>query len=242
MDLPEVLVKVKENIYLEDSKLSEFLKKLLEFVILFLKQLKERAPPPPPIIVPEVTAPEPVVIPPPQSIINTEPMPRTENELPWIKIALQWLGLKEVPGAEDNPDILKWAKDLGGNVAKNYTHDSIPWCGLFMAITQKLGNNTVDNEPLWAKSWADYGTNLREPAYGCIMVFSRHGGGHVGYYVSEDDKYFHVLGGNQSDSVSVVKIDKSRLIACRWPPNADEFYRVGRVVKAFDGQVSTKEA
>ena len=45
----------------------------------------------------------------------------------WLLAALGWLGTKEQPGSGDNPVILKWAKDQGGSIGKNYTHDYIPW-------------------------------------------------------------------------------------------------------------------
>jgi len=50
---------------------------------------------------------------------------------------------------------------------------------------------------------------------GDILVFSRKGGGHVGFYVAEDATAYHVLGGNQSDSVSITRIAKSRLYSCQ---------------------------
>lgn len=43
--------------------------------------------------------------------------------------------------------------------------------------------------------------------------------GHVGFYVGEDAKGYYVLGGNQGDKVSVVRIAKDRLLpnGIRWP-------------------------
>lgn len=35
--------------------------------------------------------------------------------------------------------------------------------------------------------------------------------------VGEDLTHFHVLGGNQGDRVSTMRIEKSRLVACRAP-------------------------
>jgi hypothetical protein len=49
------------------------------------------------------------------------------------------------------------------------------------------------------------------------MVFERPGGGHVGFYVGEDAAAYHVLGGNQGDSVTIARIEKQRCIARRWP-------------------------
>ncbi len=45
---------------------------------------------------------------------------------------------------------------------------------------------------------------------------------HVGLYAGEDDTHYNVLGGNQSNSVSVARIEKSRLVAIRWPKTGGE--------------------
>ncbi|MFZ2996674.1 MAG: TIGR02594 family protein, partial [Sphingobium sp.] len=52
---------------------------------------------------------------------------------------------------------------------------------------------------------------------GAILVFDREGGGHVAFYVGEDASHYHVLGGNQGDCVSIMRLAKSRCIARRWP-------------------------
>jgi len=43
--------------------------------------------------------------------------------------------------------------------------------------------------------------------------------GHVGFYAGEDATHYHVLGGNQSDSISITRIRKTRLRdgGIRWP-------------------------
>jgi hypothetical protein len=50
-----------------------------------------------------------------------------------------------------------------------------------------------------------------------VLVFQRPGGGHLGFYVGEDERAYHVLGGNQGDCVSITRIAKDRCIAIRWP-------------------------
>ena len=48
--------------------------------------------------------------------------------------------------------------------------------------------------------------------------YSRTGGGHVTLYESEDATTYYCRGGNQSDSVNVTRIPKTRAIkAIRWP-------------------------
>ncbi|MFX8605073.1 hypothetical protein ABTM12_19650, partial [Acinetobacter baumannii] len=53
------------------------------------------------------------------------------------------------------------------------------------------------------------------------MVFWRvsptSGKGHVGFYLGEDDDAYYILGGNQSDSVSITWVTKARFVAARWP-------------------------
>lgn len=48
-------------------------------------------------------------------------------------------------------------------------------------------------------------------------MLTRIGGGHVGFYVRETDKYVYILGGNQSNKVSIAGYDKGRIIAYRLP-------------------------
>ncbi len=41
--------------------------------------------------------------------------------------------------------------------------------------------------------------------------------GQVGFALGQDNTHFHVLGGNQSDAVTIARIAKSRLLGARWP-------------------------
>jgi uncharacterized protein (TIGR02594 family) len=133
-------------------------------------------------------------------------------------------------------------------VSSIYTNDDIPWCGLFVAhIMNDNGIKYGFNNPLGARSWLKFGEKC-DPQYGAVMVFwrgKRNGWtGHVGVYVSEDSNYYHILGGNQSNSVNVTKIAKNRLLGARWPTGYDTLKErfKGRIVKKFDGSVSTNEA
>jgi uncharacterized protein (TIGR02594 family) len=126
-----------------------------------------------------------------------------------------------------------------------YSDDDIAWCGLFAAIIcyRRLKNAAeVVKDPLWARNWAKYGRKADKPAIGDILVFSRGNGGHVGFYVGEDATHYHVLGGNQGNRVSIVRIEKSRLIAARRPPYA--VVPAGAVPRrlASTGTVSKNEA
>lgn len=166
---------------------------------------------------------------------------------PWMETAQNFIGVKEYRGSADNPLLLRWAQIVGGWTASYYKRDSIPWCGLFVAIC--LIQNSIKPSPealrakAWYSNWPD-GKRLKEPAFGCIIVFTRKGGGHVGFYVSEDRNYYHVLGGNQSDAVNIQKISKSRVMGYMWPKDKafDKFYRPGRIYKSFSGKISYNEA
>ena len=131
--------------------------------------------------------------------------------------ALKLFGTLEAPGAKNNPAIVAWAKEVGGEVEDIYKADSIPWCGLFMAVIAKRAGKEPPAHPLWALSWSAFGAKAEVPALGDVLVFARNGGGHVALYVGEDRDAFHCLGGNQSDRVCVTRIAKSRLYAARRP-------------------------
>ena len=151
--------------------------------------------------------------------------------------ALSLLGTKEEIGSINNPVILSWADALR---LKDYKADSIPWCGLFIAYLALLTNKPIPNAPLWALAWSKWGEAC-EPELGCVLVFTRNGGGHVGLYVGEDLECFHVLGGNQGDSVSITRIKKSRLTASRCQYK-NKPANVRRVWLSPIGEVSQNEA
>ena len=93
------------------------------------------------------------------------------------------------------------------------------------------------------RGWANFGVKAPEPALGDVLVFSRGSGGHVGLYVGEDATAFHVLGGNQGDSVSIVRILKNRLLAARRPAwRIAQPGNVRPIHLAGAGQLSLNEA
>lgn len=128
---------------------------------------------------------------------------------------LDLLGITEKPGSANNKLILSWAKECG--IDKVYGSDSIPWCGLFAAVVVKRTGRDIVKSPLWARSWAVWGEPSSNASLGDILVFTRGNGGHVGFYIAEDPVCYHVLGGNQSDAVTITRIRKDRCIAVRMP-------------------------
>lgn len=169
-----------------------------------------------------------------------EPGPRL------LTTALSLYGTAEQPGPGDNPSILEWAKLVG--LEKYYKSDSIAWCGLFMAYAVlQAGFNPPAVNPLGARNWLKFGTPQDTAMLGDVLVFWREKKtgfkGHVGIYVGESIDRYYVLGGNQTDMVSIAPVAKVRLLGvrrCKWriaqPANV-------RVVDLLtNGTLSTNEA
>lgn len=159
-----------------------------------------------------------------------------------VQEALALYHTDEQPGPGNNPVIMAWVTELGDpNVKKVYTADSVPWCGLFMAIVAKRAGKEVVKDPLWALNWSQFGVKAGQPMLGDILVFVRPEGGHVGLYVGESSGSYHVLGGNTSDSVSFAEIAKTRLRAVRRPVYKVQPATVKPFILGSDGKFSTNE-
>ena len=87
------------------------------------------------------------------------------------------------------------------------------WCAAFVNSVLRVngvpGSESVNSNPLLARSFLDWGVKVDEPKLGDVVVFSRGNQGwqgHVAFYVRTiiiDGKEYHVvLGGNQDDKVS----------------------------------------
>lgn len=149
------------------------------------------------------------MLPPNYAWLAKEPGPKMLTE------ALALFGTTEVVGERDSPIIMGWAKECG--LAASYSADSVPWCGLFMAVCARRAGWEAPAKPLWALNWSKFGADAGQPELGDVLTFTRPGGGHVALYVGEDANHYHVLGGNQSDRVSIMRIEKLRLYAARRP-------------------------
>lgn len=139
-------------------------------------------------------------------------------DMPWLNEAKRLIGTTEVKGQGNNPTILQLGQAAGIRVSD----DETPWCGLFVShcIASTLPDEAMPANPLGARQWLKFGNDVT-PQFGSTLVFWRESResfkGHVGFYWAEDDLHYHVLGGNQSDSVSVTRLIKSRLLGARWP-------------------------
>lgn len=167
------------------------------------------------------------------------------TEPTWLTIARTYVGTTEVVGKGSNPKILamvgRVAVGAGKWIKSFFTDDDIPWCALF--VNNCLAEaGFVGTGSLAARSFEAWGQPMMLPTLGSVLVFSRKGGGHVGFYVGQKmDGTLRVLGGNQNNSVSETWIARDRLVAVRWPSSVI-LPATGLVVLADNGQpVSTNE-
>lgn len=166
----------------------------------------------------------------------------------WLAYGLSQIGLNETPGSADNKTIIDWAKEEGGDIAKEYTHDSIPWCALFANhILTKVG--IKGTETLWALDFAGKWPSIKldGPAVGAFAPMLRNGGGHIICIVGRDQNgNIMGLGGNQSDAVNIKPFPVSRLNKGFWWPASVPLPAVTGIgsmpVVKSDGRVSNKEA
>lgn len=140
------------------------------------------------------------------------------TEVPWIKTARELISQKEISGSKSNPLIISWAQKIGGWVAKFYTNDDIPWCGLFVGYCMKANGFQVPPDMLLAVAWKKFGKRLPKPMYGCIATFRwANGRNHVGFIIAEDKNYYYTLGGNQGNQVKISPYPKSAVTSAVWP-------------------------
>jgi len=173
----------------------------------------------------------------PYEWLNNEKSPRILVE------ALNLYGTKEIVGDKHNPEILNWAKEIGGWVADYYKADEIPWCGLFVGICAQRAGFPFNQKMLGAKNWKEWGQSRSIAKLGDVLIFNRDGGGHVGFYIAEDTSAYHVLGGNQGNAVSIVRIEKTRCVAirqCAWKIAQPKGIR--QIYLSSKGILSTNEA
>lgn len=145
----------------------------------------------------------------------------------WLATAVALRGLYEHSGSTDNPAILEMARICGGNIAKTYKHDSIPWCALF-ANYCLIASGHSGTDSLLALDFADYSKRLSGPAVGAIACKKRDGGGHVFFVRGRDEQGRLVgIGGNQSDMVCDEEFDAEAIVAYTWPDDAPLPAKVG---------------
>ena len=66
--------------------------------------------------------------------------------------------------------------------------------------------------------------------------------GHVGFYWAEDDEAYHILGGNQSNAVTITRMSKERFLKARWPSTGISDDQLIRIANTNGRLLSVNEA
>lgn len=146
--------------------------------------------------------------------------PFKDDSAPWMKIVRGEIGVKEVPGAGNNPRVLEYHAST--SLDEKYAgKDATSWCSSFANWVMKQ-QGIKGTGSAWARNWTSWGIKLDKPVYGCVAVYERNapgGDSHVTFYVgdSASKQYDRCIGGNQSDSVRESLYDKKTNLAYRWP-------------------------
>jgi uncharacterized protein (TIGR02594 family) len=141
-----------------------------------------------------------------------------------FKIAQRFIGLKEGPGALNEPLVLAMLRLDSKWVEK----DETAWCSAFANFVCFL-LELPRSRSLAARSWLTVGSSVplsdARPGYD-VVVLKRGAGnqpgpdvlaapGHVGFYAGQDDANVLLLAGNQGDAVSIAPFPKARILGIR---------------------------
>lgn len=131
---------------------------------------------------------------------------------PWLAKARSHIGITEIGGSKHNPTIIKFHSFT----SLSAQDDETPWCASFACACLEESGITSPKSAA-AISFLSWGNKLTTPRIGCIVVMSRPGGNHVGFYVGGDAQTIKILGGNQSNQVKVSSFSKDIVKGYRWP-------------------------
>jgi uncharacterized protein (TIGR02594 family) len=133
---------------------------------------------------------------------------------PWFDLAMTQIGVREVAGAGNSPTVMDYLAEASGQQLP----DATPWCAGFVgAMLARSGYRPSGS--LMARSYLDWGAMLDKPRRGCVVVLKRGAppAGHVGLAVEWNGATVKILGGNQSDAVSIATFSRASIIGYRWP-------------------------
>jgi uncharacterized protein (TIGR02594 family) len=129
--------------------------------------------------------------------------------------------VRELPGAADSP-IIQWFHELAG-LGPN-EHDEVPWCSGFVNAMAWLAN-LPRSKRANARSWLNVGQviDLSEAEVGYDVVVlkrlinGRDDGysGHVGFYAGRTSTHVFLLGGNQSNQVTLAPFPLKDILGVR---------------------------
>lgn len=136
------------------------------------------------------------------------------SEPNWLTIARKYIGVAEIPGKATAPVIARWLREL----RSWWSDDETPWCGTFVGAALREAGLPIAKHWYRARDWLNWGVPIQAPALGCVVVYERAGGGHVGFVVGETPSgRLMTLGGNQGNRVSISPFERLRVLGYRWP-------------------------
>ena len=132
----------------------------------------------------------------------------------YINKAFSQFGIREIRGEKDNPEIIKYFDCIGFDGSK--LKDETAWCSAFANWVCKESGANYSGK-LNARSWLNVGTKIKDPEIGDIVVLWRESvdswKGHVGFFINQTEDVIYILGGNQSNQVSIRSYPKERLLS-----------------------------
>jgi uncharacterized protein (TIGR02594 family) len=158
-----------------------------------------------------------------QKLLN---LPAAGESFPWMPIAEKEKGVIEIPGMDNNPRVLEYLNSVT-NIGPSWrSRDETAWCSAFVNWCMEKAGYAGTKSAL-STSWLKWGQAIYKPVKGCLAIFMRDGGGHVGFYIDEtvtaSETYIKILGGNQEHAdtdigeVNEKHYLKSKLLGYRLP-------------------------
>jgi uncharacterized protein (TIGR02594 family) len=146
-----------------------------------------------------------------------QPRPRTvfEGNTPWLQVAHGEIGQREMPGRDNNSRVMEYISAVRS--PQGVQDDDVDWASAFVEWTL---NQTDIRGPrtMRPRDWLNWGRIVDPPQRGCIIVLDLGRLSHVGFYLDDVGASYKVLGGNQSDQVSISLYHRDSGLGCRMPP------------------------
>jgi uncharacterized protein (TIGR02594 family) len=136
-----------------------------------------------------------------------------------LQTALRYLGVREAPGAADNPVIQDFHASTEDEDHDGDTPDSVSWCSsLRNKIEELVGGVGTDNKA--ARSWLKWGRSTKHPQPGDTVVFWRESPsswkGHVALFLAWSPAgNLITFDGNIGDAAVITVHSKARVIDFR---------------------------
>lgn len=143
-----------------------------------------------------------------------------------LELAHRFVGVKERAGDQDHPLIVWWLSLVGLIDA----HDEVAWCSGFVAGYAWMLGLLPTGLTAAARSWLGVGRPIplveASTAHVDVVILARglapqpgpdvrQAPGHVGLFYGLDGDQVRILGGNQSNAVTIASFPVSRVLGVR---------------------------